>query len=634
MVTRLRNIGWTCLAAVLYCSLTQPWAVAQSSTSSAVRLPSDVSQLVSTVRSALADRKIAEIAALSSAPAGMDWLRTTGRGAEPWQFNVVSLAGSAKQPSTLLAVFGRYIPVESTGDRIYPVIRTPNGLRLGDEILETDTRGFRVRDHALQVRIDPPKSACSITDLVTIERLPGNKPVCLLRLSADMKVESVLLNDKPLVHAAAPGLIAFVAPKGPARFKLRMKYGGVIKHGMGDYILENESVMVSYWYPHIARLPATHSVAVTVPTGWTAVGQGEPQGTTPVDGGTEFKFRNSIPTCFFSLDTGKYTILTRESRGRRYSTYMLQPNDSRSNSALDTFEKAMEFFEKSFGPYPYSHYELVQTLGPFPGALEAYSFATYAGGNFGAVVHELAHTWWGGIVPNPYTRTLWNESFAVYSDGLFSRQTAASPPARALSGQHRGSSYGRGSLQSFAIPINVAHDALNGRHSAVGYGKGSLVMRMLEDILGTGATIKSMKRFRDDLKKGEAADWPDFARAVQKTTGKDLKWFWDQWLSRPGVPEVRLTAAEYSPSGSEFELKLTVVQAVPAYKLPRVPVRVEFAEGEAMVVEVDLNGPSTTLSLRSPKVPTKVTLDPEGNVLMAGSAGEGDPFVASPTPAK
>jgi len=35
-------------------------------------------------------------------------------------------------------------------------------------------------------------------------------------------------------------------------------------------------------------------------------------------------------------------------------------------------------------------------------------------------------------VPNPYTKTLWNESFASYSDGLFPGQTRNPIPAHAL----------------------------------------------------------------------------------------------------------------------------------------------------------------------------------------------------------
>ena len=91
---------------------------------------------------------------------------------------------------------------------------------------------------------------------------------------------------------------------------------------------------------------------------------------------------------------------------------------------VPSMAKALPFYEAHFGKFPYSHYALVETLGPFGGALEAYSFATFGGGAFQfATAHELSHTWWGGVVPNPYTRSMWNESFANYSDNLFRRLT-------------------------------------------------------------------------------------------------------------------------------------------------------------------------------------------------------------------
>src|SRR5205085_11691100 len=100
--------------------------------------------------------------------------------------------------------------------------------------------------------------------------------------------------------------------------------------------------------------------------------------------------------------------------------------ESKANSSIDVLAKALAFFEKSFGKFPYTHYEMVETNAPFGGALEAYSFSTYARGAMrGGVPLGLSHMWWGGVVPNPYTRTLWNESFASYSDALLRRQPSS-----------------------------------------------------------------------------------------------------------------------------------------------------------------------------------------------------------------
>src|SRR5207248_9772939 len=167
----------------------------------------------------------------------------------------------------------------------------------------------------------------------------------------------------------------------------------------------------------------------------------------------------------------------------------------------DILEKCLAFYDSSFGAMPYSHYEVVETLGPFGGALEAYSFSTYGQGMMpGAIPHEVAHTWWGGIVPNPYTSTLWNESFASYSDGLFHRQTADKKPDHAMSAQHPAPNRGREMLRQYSMPISESYDTTHPVQGSVGYGKGSQVLAMLEDLIGTEPMIHSMRRFREEHK--------------------------------------------------------------------------------------------------------------------------------------
>src|SRR5262249_2680527 len=159
-------------------------------------------------------------------------------------------------------------------------------------------------------------------------------------------------------------------------------------------------------YPHIARLPAKHGVTVTVPKEWLAIGEGELLERQDAEDHSTFRFRNEIPTCFFSLDPGPYRATVREADGRRPARHQLPPDDARATRSLDELASALKFYEASFGRFPYRSYTLVETIGPFAGALEAYSFSTYGGGRFGALAHELSHTWWGGVVPNPYTRTM------------------------------------------------------------------------------------------------------------------------------------------------------------------------------------------------------------------------------------
>ncbi len=598
-------------------------ATASEGRTKRAQLPSDLADFVSKSQELLMTDSAA-FRALAEKPEYFSWLdQRTFRGQTNWKLSAMPLP---KREGRWLAVFSDFHTCESIGDHIHTLVKATDGWRFGPEISERDTKGYRVRDHNLRVTYDLPNSSCRISDDLLIERTSSNSGACLLRLSSDMTVDEAKLSGKTFPVSSVPGLIVFQPPTA-ARFTLHLAYHGKVNHPGSDYITPTETVLCSYWYPHIGRLPARHGVTATVPKGWTAVGEGELLKRSDDREQTTFTFRNEIPTCYFTLDAGPYVITSRMTGKRKLSVYELKPQEGRAQKALDSLEKCLDYFEKSFGTYPYTHYEVVETVLPFGGALEAYSFSTYSRGLFGAVVHEVAHTWWGGIVPCPYTKTMWNESFASYSDGLFYRQTSATKPERALTGQHQDRQRGRSAINRYPVPISEAFDTSNGAHSSAGYGKGSLVLSMLEDLLGTETMIKSMRRFRDDHKPGDAADWPDFQRAVNKVTGKDYGWFFDQWINRKGLPMLKLANVQKKQESGGYVMTGEIILDGEPYRL-FVPVTVEVDGGEPFRTTVEVKGATTPIRITMKSAPKTLTLDPAGNLLIAGAVveGDGDPF--------
>lgn len=537
---------------------------------------------------------------------------------EAWGFAAAEVPASSAKGMLPVGVFYCYQPCEGNGDRVYLLERTEGGYRIGKELRETETQGIRIRDHDLKLTFRPAVKACDVEDQVLVEKVGKLGPVCYFRLSGDMRVSSA----GPLEAKALPGIVVIRPPK-EKRFWMRLRYSGVVDH-RGDYINEREAVLVSYWYPHVGRLPATAGFTVTAPKTWTAVAQGELLSRREEGEQAVTVYRNDIPTCYFSLDAGPYKATQRKVGDRTYTAFQLRENAAAANRALDQLASSLTFFEERFGPFPYTHYDLVQTLGPFPGALEAYSFSTYSGG-YGAVVHEVAHTWWGGVVPNTYLRSLWNESFAVYSDNLYRRMTGPNRDRkRALAGLHLDRQHGRSLIQQYAVPLSEARDALNPRHSAAGYGKGAQVMAMLEDLIGQEKLVRSMRRFRESVRPGEAKEWGDFERIVRRVAGRDYGWFFRQWLERPGVPVVKVVSARAKARDGEHRLEVVIEQEGDPYRLPRVPLVIEGAEGEKTEREIDLLGANSRIVLAVPFKPRRVMLDPEGNLLLAGSVSAGD----------
>src|SRR5205814_1396198 len=135
------------------------------------------------------------------------------------------------------------------------------------------------------------------------------------------------------------------------------------------------------------------------------------------EGTSTTTWRNSIPTSYFTLDMGRYRISTRVWHNHTLAVYLMdskrQSSDTFARDCLDTLQNSLDFYEQNFGVYPYSRFTVVETKGPFEGALEAYSFATFGPQTLPQFIpHELSHTWWGGLIPCTYTHSMWNEAFA------------------------------------------------------------------------------------------------------------------------------------------------------------------------------------------------------------------------------
>ena len=218
-----------------------------------------------------------------------------------------------------LAVFHAWHTCEGEGDHVYRLIHTGKGWKLGEEIPESDPGAFRIRDHNLNVRIDVPGKKATISDDFRVERTdPAVPEYGLFRISQDFQIHRLLQtgsSETPVVFHQVGGVVAFVPPQA-STFTLRCAYASTLTHSMSDYIKADEAVIVSYWYPHIARLPATTTVTAIAPPGWIALAQGEAVRKEPQsDGSTLSIYRNDIPNSFFTLDMGRYKVTNRLVKG-------------------------------------------------------------------------------------------------------------------------------------------------------------------------------------------------------------------------------------------------------------------------------------------------------------------------------
>ncbi len=552
------------------------------------------------------------------------WMQYTR--SKDWHAAPLLLPATEGQNAQEFAVFHRFNSCESAGDHLHRLVRSEGKVLIGEEIPETETFGYRITHHKMGLTPNMTTKSVQFTDRFTLEKsAEPTSPLVFTRLLADYKITAFTdLNGKNIPYWRTASLLIFPAPKAE-KSELKLVYSGSVNHDGSDYILENEMTLNSYWYPVISRLPSTLRLTATAPKGYTALTHGEiVENKTNPDGTTTLTFENKIPICYFTFDMGKYHITHIKKDGIDLYAYLMGNHTAdKVQGYLETASRCLQWFGKHFAPYPYTRYTLVETLGRFGGALEGYSFATFQRGALGATVHEISHTWWGGIVPCTYLYAMWNESFANYSDDLFERQQQKpTPPSEdqllAMRKQF---------AKSYStLPVASPGNTENGASNAVGYGKGSQVMRVLEEEIGQEAILKVCQGLIQNHKPGSAAEWADVEASVNRVTGKDYRWFFEQWLERVGVPQLRFADVKTEKKEGKIVVSGAILQTGKPYQIT-VPLLLYFTN-TTQQEKVAVQGERTEFRFEVKAEPKQLRLDPNGTHLLgAPDTATEDPCV-------
>ncbi len=222
---------------------------------------------------------------------------------------------------------------------------------------------------------------------------------------------------------------------------------------------------------------------------------------------------------------------------------------SRDRYAL-ALRRALEFFSRSYGPYPYATVTLVD---PAPGAAAAggmeyptlFTAGTTSWMPAGVrmpemvTVHEFGHGYWYGIVASNEFEEAWlDEGINSYSEvKAMEKYYGEGRSMIDLGGARFGDvTFQRGRVIGsgrFDPVLKASWDYVSGgSYGANVYAKAALMMLTLERWLGEDVMARVMKTYYERWKfRHPTTD--DFVRVAEDVSGKDLGWFFDQTLRSP-----------------------------------------------------------------------------------------------------
>jgi len=363
-----------------------------------------------------------------------------------------------------------------------------------------------------------------------------------------------------------------------------------------------------FWFPcfdYPGQL-STSEIRVRVPKPLVAISNGELINT--IEEGEDKIYhwlqQQVHPTYLMTLAVGDFAVVQDEWQGKPVTYYVEKGRKGDAHRSMGKTPRMMEFLSQKYGYlYPFPKYAQVCVSDFIFGGMENTSTtlltdrcllderATLDNRNTESlVVHELAHQWFGDLLVIKHWSHAWiKEGMACYSEVMWTEQEYGQEEA-AYYRLSEARSYLSEDSSRYRRPIvtHVYREAIElyDRHT---YEKGSCVYHMIRAELGEELFWQAIQTFVQD-NTHKTVETIDLLRAIEKATGRNLAFLFDQYVYRGGHPDFKVA---YNWDGEAKLAKLTVTQTqVPGDKNNskdlfdlKIPVGFGYTQGESAQVQ-------------------------------------------------
>ncbi|MBV8197419.1 MAG: M1 family metallopeptidase [Candidatus Eremiobacteraeota bacterium] len=511
----------------------------------------------------------------------------------------------------------------------------------------------------LDLYLTPDLASESLDGICTMTVRALDEPVPRLALDAvDLEVFEVsALADsqpRPLRHAARQGKLEIdfepaIAPNEVATFRIRYRavkprYGlFFVKPAAADpntpahVWTQSQDQYARYWfpcfdYPHDKQRTTT---TIVVPKGTFALGNGELVERRDDGARTVFRYRQEVPhsTYLMTLVAGPFVEIAAGTAGKNAVPifyYVLPGREGDGERAFGNTPKMLDVFEERTGtPYPYARYSQIAVADFIFGGMENTAATTQTDRTLHdetahldyssdpLVSHELAHQWFGNLLTCRDWAHAWlNEGFATFMEAIW-REANLGRDEYLYDIFESRTTYFREDSERYRRPIvcNTFRDPIEifDRHL---YEKGAAVLHMLRGELGEARFWRALQHYVR-TNAGKSVETIDLIRAIEDSTGRNLRGFFAQWVYREGHPrlEARVTwDAQRRVATLTLDQKQTVDAANPAFEFD---VEIEFCSGsgERRGIRAHIEREHETVAVALDFEPALVRFDPGAVVL-------------------
>jgi len=543
--------------------------------------------------------------------------------------------------------------------QILPGHRLPEGTEHAVRDREIDIGRYRA-----DLKIDLEKEEVGGTATIELSSLRSNLAEITLD-AAGLDVKKVEAGGQPAKFTMDPKAralrIVLPRPLSPGEAaSVSVTYSSRPKTGMYFFPAAGKRSAQAWNYGegglHYAWLPIYNDVndrfavelAVTVARPYVALGNGVLAETKENPDNTRtFRWvqEKPIPNYLMTVDVGDFARVgigeaKLDSGAVALSAWSAPGTQAQAAHTFRDTPKMIEFFSRLLAyPYPWAKYDQVALREFAVGAMETTTMVGFSESHLKShddppdsapaydeayptwtyedtVAHELAHHWFGDLVTCRSLASIWlNEAFASFLHTVWNGHAHGEDDLTYQRWRYLNEylDYVRSTGTVRPMEFFRYRSPSSMYQSETTYVKGSLILHMLRRFVGDASFYRTLSEYLREHQFGNV-DSEDFRQAFQKSSGRDLAWFFDDWVRGGGGHPVFEVSYRWVPGRKAVDLTIRQIHADLSFENDfRLPVDVEVVTSAgARRHRVEVKGWTTSVALPSDQKPERIVFDKGG----------------------
>jgi len=389
----------------------------------------------------------------------------------------------------------------------------------------------------------------------------------------------------------------------------------------------------TFWYPTWEKTLSTFDLILSLPSGWEAITQGREDAHTITDGRRTTHWKIALPSEALTLAANHFVVHKQEWNGIQLATYLFPEEAHLAPQYLEATINYLQLYTDLLGPYPFPKFAVVENFFPSGLGLPSFTLLGQRVVRRGytqpySLGHEIVHSWFGNSVFNDFAKGNWVEGLTTYLSNYYYDEATGNQQEAFNTRRRMVYEYNLYAIPEKEYPVRAFHHKEIRMDNAIGYQKTALVFHMLRQEMGDVAFFDGIRRIIQEG-TGTYLEWNNLLQIFSKAAGRDLGWFFQQWVDRPGAPTVHfqdIMVQEDPTQQGHFRMTGTILQAEPAFTF-RLPVQVDLQGGNTYDATLKMKGRAQPFTLHLPAVPTSIAIDPQHHLLLRLQRGQLPPML-------